>query len=183
MSEARTEASTEASTATSALGARLRAAGEAYSPDEERPLRGYVGAMAAYAGLVAAVAAATRSRGLPERISPWDVLLLSVATHRLARTISKDAVASPLRAPFTRYRGAAAPSELAEEVRDDGPVRHAVGELLTCPFCLAQWVATGFTAGHLLAPRGTRAVAATLTAVAGADFLQYAYAKAQASAH
>jgi hypothetical protein len=163
----------------SSLTERLRATGEAYSPEEERPLRGYLGAMGTYTALVGAVALAARSHGLPSRIAPWDVVLISVATHRLSRTISKDAVASPLRAPFTRYRGAAAPSELAEEVRDDGPVRHAVGELLTCPFCLAQWVATGFVAGHLLAPDATRAVAATFTAVAGADFLQYAYARAQ----
>jgi Protein of unknown function (DUF1360) len=162
------------------LGSRIRATEAAYSPEEERPLRGYAAAMAAYAGLVAAIGVAARSRHdrLPERISPWDVTLLSVATHRLSRTITKDAVTSPLRAPFVRYSGPSGSGELHEEVRGTG-VRHAVGELLTCPFCLAQWVATSLVAGHLFAPRATRAATATLTAVAAADFLQYAYAKAQ----
>lgn len=57
--------------------------------------------------------------------------------------------------------------------------RHAVGEMLTCPFCLDQWVATGFAFGLVMVPRLTRLVMATLSAVAGADFMQLAYAAAQ----
>lgn len=52
---------------------------------------------------------------------------------------------------------------------------HDVGELVTCPFCLAHWVATGFMAGMVFAPRATRLTAATFTAVAASDFLQGAY--------
>jgi hypothetical protein len=63
-------------------------------------------------------------------------------------------------------------------VRGHG-VQHSVGELLSCPMCLAQWVATGLSAGLVLAPRQTRLVLATFTAVAGADFLQYLYAYLQ----
>jgi len=54
-----------------------------------------------------------------------------------------------------------------------------VGELLTCPFCLGQWIATGLTVGLVLAPGPTRLVAATLAAVAGADFLHHAYCAVQ----
>lgn len=57
--------------------------------------------------------------------------------------------------------------------------RHAVGEMLTCPFCLDQWVATGFAFGLVMVPRLTRLVMATVSAVAGADFMQLAYAAAQ----
>lgn len=162
---------------------RVTALAARYSPDEPRPLRGYLAALATYAGLVGAVGVAgwlRRRRPVPP-IGPWDVALMAVGTHRLSRTLAKDAVTSPLRAPFTRYRGPSAPAELEEEVRGDG-VRHAVGELLTCPFCLSQWVATGIVAGHLLAPNTTRAVTATLTAVAGADALQFGYARLQQSA-
>jgi hypothetical protein len=53
--------------------------------------------------------------------------------------LAKNSVTSPLRAPFTRYQGPAGPSKLAEEARGKG-VRHAIGELLVCPFCLTQWV-------------------------------------------
>lgn len=63
-----------------------------------------------------------------------------------------------------------------EDVRESGSLRHAVGELLSCPFCLAIWVATGFSAGFLFAPSFTRVIASALTAVAGADYLQLIYA-------
>jgi hypothetical protein len=61
-------------------------------------------------------------------------------------------------------------------------MRHAVGELLTCPFCLDVWVASLFAVGLVVAPRLTRLVAGSFSAVAGADFLQLAYAKAQQAA-
>ena len=79
---------------------------------------------------------------------PADVVLLSIATHKLSRLLSKDAVTSPLRAPFTRYDHPIGSGEVTEQVRDQGSsTRHAVGELLSCPFCLAVWVATGLTGG------------------------------------
>jgi hypothetical protein len=119
-----------------------------------------------------------RRRPAPSAFSPWDVLQLAVATHRLSRTLAKDPVTSPLRAPFTRYEGLSGPSELHEEVRGTG-LRHSAGELLTCPMCLAQWVATGFCLGLVLAPVPTRLAISTFTAIAGADFLQHVYVKLQ----
>jgi hypothetical protein len=50
--------------------------------------------------------------------------------------------------------------------------------LVTCPFCLGQWVATGFVGGFLFAPRVTRVVAATFTAAAVSDVLQVGYGAA-----
>ncbi len=97
-------------------------------------------------------AARLTGRRAPARITPWDVVLLGTATHKLTRILAKDAVTSPLRAPFVQYKGASGESELAEEVREHGGTKHAVGELLTCPFCLAQWVATTFVAGWVFAP-------------------------------
>lgn len=146
--------------------------------DDERPLRGYVAVMAAYSGLVGAVAVAARVKGLPRRLEPWDVALLAVATQRLTRTLTKDSVTSPLRAPFTRYVEPSGPGEVHEDVRGEG-WRHAVGELITCPFCLSQWVATTLVAGHVVAPRAARMVTATLAVVGVSDLLQYAYAGAQ----
>jgi hypothetical protein len=148
-----------------------------YTNGEERPLAGDLGAMGVYLGVVSAAAAAVRASGreLPERIPFGDALLLTVGTFRLARRIAKDPVTSPLRAPFTRFQGASGHAEVAEEVRVHGGARHAVGELLTCPFCLAQWVGTGFVFGYITAPRATRLAALTMTMVAGSDVLQFAY--------
>ena len=63
--------------------------------------------------------------------------------------------------------------------RSKGGLKHSIGELITCPFCLDVWIATGFTVGLVFAPRVTRLVAATFSAVTGADFLHLLYAKAQ----
>jgi hypothetical protein len=157
---------------------------EDYSAGEERPLRGYVTMMAIYGTLVAGTAAAAGLRGkrLPETLTPYEVALVAAATHKVARTLTKAAVTSPVRAPLTRYAGPAGPAEISEEARHDGPVKHAAGELLTCPFCMDAWVATAFGLGLVCAPRLTRLVAGVCTALSGADFLQLAYARAQAAA-
>jgi Protein of unknown function (DUF1360) len=159
---------------------RLRALRREYAPGEAFPLGGYLVSGGAYAALVASLAAAVRVTGreLPERPSVLDVVLLSAATHKVSRLVAKDSVTSPLRAPFTRYEKPAGHAELVEQVRGHG-TRHAVGELISCPFCLAVWVSTVLTAGLVLAPRLTRLVAAGLTAVAVSDFLQLGYAAAK----
>src|SRR5215218_10909762 len=148
-----------------------------YTNGEPRPLAGDLGAMGVYLGVVSAAAAAVRASGreLPDRIPPGDAALLTVATFRLARRIAKDPVTSPLRAPFTTFQGSSGHAEVAEEVREHGGVKHAIGELLTCPFCLAQWVATALVFGYATAPKATRLAALTMTLVASSDVLQFVY--------
>jgi hypothetical protein len=63
-------------------------------------------------------------------------------------------------------------------VPDSGP-RHAIGEFVTCPFCLSQWIATGLAFGLVLAPRPTRLAAGTLAALVGSDALQFLYSDLQ----
>lgn len=147
-----------------------------YAGTHDRPLAGYVTTLSTYAGVVTALAAIARRTGHrpPERIAPFDVALLGLATHKISRVLAKDSVTSPLRAPFTRYQEPTGASEVNEEVRGDG-LRHAIGELISCPFCLGVWVATGLGAGLVFAPRLTRLVAATFAAVSASDFLQIAY--------
>ncbi|MFD0687526.1 DUF1360 domain-containing protein [Actinomadura fibrosa] len=152
---------------------------EAYTGGADRPLGSYLATMAVYAASVSALAVATwRRRGRAPSIGPADLALMTITTHKVSRLISKEPVTSPLRAPFTRYSGRGGPAELSEEVRGKG-LRHTVGELVTCPFCTGQWVATAYAAGMIFAPDATRFAGATMTAVAGADWLQLAYAKLQ----
>lgn len=151
-----------------------------YSGGADRPLGGYVGAMAGYAAVTGGLSGAVKLSGrrLPARI-PWsDLALVTVATFRVSRLLSKDPVTSPLRAPFTRFEGTSGPAELHEEVRGSG-LRKAIGELVTCPFCLAQWTATAFAFGLVLAPRAARFAAGVMTAVAGSDLLQLVYNAAE----
>ncbi len=133
-----------------------------------------------YSAAVAGLAYVERRSGrpLPESVGPGDLALVSVATHKVSRLLAKDPVASPLRAPFTRFQGTSGEAELAEEVRGAG-ARRAMGELLTCPFCLGQWVATGLIFSLVLAPRATRLVAALFTSLTVADLLQFGYDKVQ----
>jgi hypothetical protein len=150
---------------------------ESYSGSAERPLGSYLAVMGTYAavtGTLAAIARLTR-REIPDGLAVRDIALSAVATHKLSRLITKDPVASPLRAPFTAYQGQEGPAELKEEVRGNG-VQKAIGELITCPFCLGMWIATGLTAGFVYLPRTTRLAVDTLAALAGADFLQFGYA-------
>lgn len=167
----------------SGLSARVRRRAAAYRNGSDLPLAGYLRAMAAYGLLVvgAGTAVTLSGRRLPERVAPYDVVLLGVATHKTARMLTKESVTSPLRAPFTRFEGPAGPNELREDVVAEGHA-HAVGELLTCPFCMAQWVATAYTAGLLLAPRATRVVLAAMSARALSDALQLGYAVAERKA-
>lgn len=145
----------------------------------DRPLGGYLAIMAGYGALMAgATTLLTRRRALPDGLRLGDGVLLAVATHKLSRTLAKDAVASPLRAPFTTFKGAAGPGEVNEDVRGKG-VQKAAGELISCPFCLDQWVASAFVVGLAVAPRVTRFVASTFAVRAGADFLHFAYAAAE----
>jgi uncharacterized protein DUF1360 len=149
------------------------------APGSDRPLGGYAALMGLYGAAVTAGAVALRRRNRPlPDVRPVDIVLVGVATHKLARRMSKDSVTSPLRAPFTRYEGVSGPAELQERVRGSG-LRKAVGELVSCPFCLSQWVATGFVFGLLTAPRATRWAASVFASLALADLLQFAYSWAE----
>lgn len=153
-----------------------------HSPDQERPLGGYAALMASFAAVAAAFSAwvARSGRELPERPSPADLALLTVATHKASRLIAKDRVTSALRAPFTEFEDDAGPGEVSENARGRG-LRRAVGELVICPYCLGLWIAAAFSAGLVAAPRPTRWAAGVLTAVVGSDVLQIVHSKVEES--
>jgi hypothetical protein len=166
------------------MSSKLRAIHDEYSGGRRRPLKGYLALLGAYGAVLTGMAVAVRASGrrLP-RPGVGDVALLAIATHKASRLLTKDAVTSPLRAPFTRYDKPAGEGEVCEQAKEDGgQVRHAVGELVSCPFCVSVWTATTLTTGLVLAPGLTRLVATALSAVAGADFLQLAYGIARRAA-
>lgn len=151
---------------------------ETYDPEGEVDLRGYGGSMAVYSSLVATglLVGVSRQQQLPEQYAVRDLVIGGIATHKLSRLLSKGGVTSPLRAPFTEFSEAGGASEHVETPRGHG-ARHAVGSLLTCPFCVGVWIATAYVGGLAIAPRQTRACAALFSVVAGSDFLQHAYAR------
>ena len=145
---------------------------------EEHPIGGYAALMTAFSALAGAFIAwmASSGREFPERFDGGDLALMTLATHKASRLLSKDRVTRPVRAPFTSFQEDSGHGEVEERARGRG-LRRAVGELLICPYCLGMWIATFFAAGLTVAPRPTRWVASVLCAHLGADVLQLAYKK------
>jgi len=161
----------------------LREIRQNYAHGNPRPLGGYLvtlGIYGAYVGGVALLLLRRPSR-IPERIDVTDLALTGIATHKLSRMLAKDPITSPLRAPFTRFEEPSGDAEIHESVRGHG-VAHAAGELVTCPFCLASWVATGLISGIVVLPRTTRLTCAVFTATTISDTLQLAYSWLKSSA-
>src|SRR5205807_8406785 len=130
-----------------------------YKGGEKMPLAGYATLVGVYNAAFAAVLLAAKHSGrdLPKRVSVADLLLMGVATHKLTRLITKDWVTAPLRAPFTEYQESAGGGEVIEKSRGQG-LQRAIGDLATCPWCAAPWVAATLGFGFVFAPRVTRFV-------------------------
>jgi hypothetical protein len=143
----------------------------------EEPEVSYAPLLAVYAGGLAVAAGVLRltHRRLPDP-SVTDVLLLGAATFKLSRLVTKDKVLQPVRRPFVARTEPGEGPEVNSEPAGTG-IRRAVGELMTCPFCMSVWIASALTLGYAVAPRATRLVAAGLTEMAVADGAQYAYAQ------
>lgn len=151
-----------------------------HSPDRDRPLASYGFLTGAFLAACGGFGEWVRRSGreLPERPRTGDLVLVTVATHKAARLISKDRVSSVVRAPFTQYDDDTTAGEVSESARGRG-LRRAIGELLLCPYCLGLWIAAAFAGGLIVAPRPTRWVAAVFSSQFGADVLQIAYKKAE----
>jgi len=138
---------------------------------------GYAGALALFGTSVIAAGATALVRGdePPDSFVARDLVLGALATQKFTRILAKDAVTTPLRAPFTEFEKPLGSGEVEDRPKEGH--RHAIGELLTCPFCLAPWTATAYVASLTLAPRAARAWAAVFTIVGGSDALQHLYAR------
>jgi hypothetical protein len=144
------------------------------------PTGNYAAFVAIFNGLLATALLARKCsrEPLPERIEPKDIILFALSTQKLSRVITKDKVTAALRAPFTEIEASSGAGELDERPRGRG-LRRAIGDLITCPFCLGTWIASGFIYGYIFTPRLTRTVASIFAVGGLADFFQQAYIKAK----
>lgn len=140
------------------------------------PLRNYAGLVGLFNAVLAAFLLLHRRSSLPERIAPGDLLLLGLATQKISRVITRQKATSPFRAPFTKYEGSRGGGEIEESPRGTG-LRRAIGELVTCPYCIGTWVASSLIYGFVFNPRITRVVAGIFAVSSIADFVQHGYAK------
>ena len=144
---------------------------------EELLLAEYAAILAFYLTAVAVLTgAAIEQKRLPKRFSLLDLSLLGIAAHKLSRIVAKDRITGVLRAPFVNYIRSAGAGEVEEEPRGHG-IQRGIGNLISCPYCIAPWCATALAFGYVFAPRLTRFFAGILASVAASDFLHRAYLK------
>ena len=150
--------------------------------DPQRHVAAYAALATGYSALVGAIALTARKTGRrAPRLSVGDLALLGVATFKVSRIVTRDRVTEFIRAPFTQFDRPGKDTEVLDKPVGTG-VKRAVGELVSCPFCTSQWVATALTAGWIFAPNATRLAASGLTAVALSDLLQYGHSVLQEKA-
>jgi hypothetical protein len=146
---------------------------------EEQLLAEYAALLGFYVASVAVLTGvAIEQKRLPKRFSLLDLALLGMATHKLSRMVAKDRITGVLRAPFVSYIRSAGAGEVEEEPRGRG-IQRGIGNLISCPYCMAPWCATALAFGFVFAPRATRLFAGILASVAASDFLQRAYLAAK----
>ncbi len=99
--------------------------------------------------------------------------MLILVTFRLGRLVSFDKVTEPLRQPFTETVEDS--SGVGKTVIPVGSgMRHALGELLSCPICAGTWIAAALVYGLGLVPQLTRALLTIMAAVGGAELINAA---------
>ena len=148
---------------------------EGYGGDEQR-LFSYATLMAVFNLILALFLLITKAsrHPLPQRMDTKDIALLGIATHKLSMIGAKDAVTSPLRAPFAEHQETESQKSVQEKPRGEG-LQRSIGELLTCHFCLGLWVAAFLSYGLVLAPRVTRLIASIFVILALSDHLHQIY--------
>src|SRR5436309_950490 len=102
---------------------------EEQTADGAPPYRAYAAIMGTFVGGLAAATGLARLLDRdPREHSALDLAVLSVATFKAARTLSRDDVTSFIRSPFVEgeaHEGDEAPVAT-------GDMRQAIGELVTC---------------------------------------------------
>jgi hypothetical protein len=137
------------------------------------PYRSYAAILGLYAAGLAGAGALSRALDRdPQCQTALDLGVLGLATFKVARTLSRDSVASFVREPFVRGD---ARSGDEEPVRTGG-FDEAIGELVTCTRCIGTWAAAGLASTQILAPRFGRLLTWSLGAAGTNDFLQAGFA-------
>lgn len=139
------------------------------SVQERPPYEAYGAIVASFAGLLTAAGALGRLVGRdPQCQTALDFTILALASFKAARTLARDRVTAPMRAPFVEGE---ADAQDEVPVRDGG-IQQAIGELVTCTRCVGTWAAAGLASTQIVAPRFGRLLTWSLGAAAANDFLQ-----------
>jgi len=139
------------------------------SAPDRPPYEAYAAIVGTFSGLLATAGVLGRLVGRdPQCQTALDFAVLGAATFKAARTLARDRVTAPLRAPFVEGEADAQHEEPVHE----GGMQQAIGELVTCTRCVGTWAAAGLAATQIIAPRFGRLLTWSLGAAAANDFLQ-----------
>lgn len=137
------------------------------------PYSAYARIMGTWAGGLTAAALVAKLVGRdPREETALDLVVLSAATFKAARTISRDEVTSFIRAPFVEGEA----RDGGEDPVETGDLNQAIGELVTCSRCVGTWAAAGLAAAQIVTPTVGRLLTWTLAAAGANDFLQAGFA-------
>lgn len=137
--------------------------------DDKPPYASYAAIMAAFGGLLATAGLLGRKTERDAQCATWlDFALLAAATFKASRTVARDPVTSPLRAPFVEGEA----HDGGEEPVQEGGMQQAIGELVTCTRCVGTWIAAGLATAQVVTPRFGRLLTLALGTAGINDFLQ-----------
>jgi len=143
--------------------------------NDNAPLQGYAGLIVLFS-VIAGGLLYSKKHSLPDRMRASDILLLGIATQKVSRLVTKARVTRVVRAPFTDYEKSIGSGEVQERPRGSG-WRRAIGELVSCPFCMSTWIACTGILGLIARPPLTRHLASIFAVGSIADFVQQLYGK------
>jgi uncharacterized protein DUF1360 len=145
---------------------------------ESPPYGAYAAIMGVFAGGLAVGGGLARMLDRnPACQTPLDLVVLSAASFKAARTLARDEVTSFIRQPFVRGEAHEGGEEPVE-----GGFHQAIGELVTCSRCVGTWAAAGLATTQILTPRFGRLLTWSLAAAGANDFLQAGFAALTSSA-
>lgn len=124
-----------------------------------------LGLIGCYLGSIAVVGARVERR---RRLGVVDIGLIGIASHRVGRIVAFERVALPLREPFTATVPDGTGVDETVVARGRG-VQWAIGELMSCPTCVASWAALMMYVGLAVVPGPTRALISVLAAAGVAE--------------
>ena len=115
--------------------------------------------------LAATALASGRRPALP---TPTELVMLGLASHRIGRMLAFERVGEPFRAPFTTTVPDDSGTDETVVARGRG-VRWVVGELVSCPTCVATWASLILAIGQRFLPAPTRVLVGILAAAGVAE--------------
>jgi uncharacterized protein DUF1360 len=142
-------------------------------PTAQPPYEAYAAITGVFVGGLGLAGLAARALDRnPACQTALDLVVLSAASFKAARTLARDEVTSFLRDPFVKGEA----HEGHEEPVESGDYRQAIGELVTCSRCGGTWAAAALATTQILAPRFGRLLTWSLAAAGTNDFLQAGFA-------